>query len=143
MKEKDPLEKFFEEISKLVELAQNKELKPTDKFPEDIEQRLSEIEKNLQTFVNVNDRLIAEAGITASDIEKIIAKPDHLSADRRNLIDRTKKLKGVVEDIQRNYLIASSVAKKNEPYKGTKNKQVLARKKKFRGMGGTKDWKPM
>lgn len=143
MKEKDPLEKFYEEISKLVEIAQNKDLKPTEALPDNIQQRLAALEREVQTFVRVNDRLIAEAGITDSDIEKILDKPDHLSASRQQLLQRTKKLKGMVEEIQRNYLIASSMAKKNEPYKGTKNKQVQARKKKFRGMGGTKDWKPM
>lgn len=141
MKENEPLDKFFEEISKLVEIAQKKDLKPTQDFPKDIEDRLRVIERELEIFNAITNKQISDAGITPEMIRETISETGNLPQRQRHLLARIAKLKLSAEHIQRSYMIASTIAKKQISEK--KSKQISSRKKKFRGMGGQKDWKPL
>lgn len=140
MKEKDPLEKFLEEISKLLEASQKKDFKPTEEFPEDIEQRLELLASEVEKFKEINEARIAAAGISEKDIAETLAKIEQLPLNQRQLLEKAMNLKRTAEEIQRNYSIAGTVAKKAA---GAKSKQIIKRKAKFRGIGGQKDWKPL
>lgn len=137
MDEKNELERLLDQIAQLVQLAQGK---PTGNFPKDIEERLKQIERKVTLLNIANTAFLQTVDLNEDQVKNILASLEGLPDKERHLLERSKKLKGAVDDIQKNLKIATALAKEEE---GKEAKKRVARKKKFRSMGGQKGWKPL
>lgn len=144
MKE-DPFEKMVDQLYQLLELieeAKKKEL--VDEFPPDIEERLSQLELGVEIFKKINAQALNEAGISDDELKNLVRSP-FKGGKGYSTLERAKKLRKIVQEMEGNYNVEYQIAKRREKTFGKKEgaKNVArARKKKFKRLGGD-DWVPL
>lgn len=142
----NPFEKMLNQFYQLLELIEETKSKQVvDEFPPDIEERLTALEKGVELFKKINETAIGDAGITQEDLKRMIANPAKTRTREANILERAKKLRRIVEEIEQAYAVEYQIARRKEKVygkkKGAKN-IARARKKKFKRLGGD-DWVPL
>lgn len=142
----NPFEKMLEQFYQLLELIEEtKTKKVADEFPPDIEESLDALEKGVELFRKINETAISEAGITSEDLKKMIISPAKAKTREVVILERAKKLRQIVQEIEQRHAVEYQIAKRKEKVYGKKQdakSMAKARKKKFKRLGGD-DWVPL
>ncbi len=138
MEDYDSLENAFDALADLLKMADDIMKNPKDKkIPKDIQFKLFELEMRTKILHGITKQTMDQPEIDAERIKRMIFKPPKgLKSKDVHLIERAQQLKDDVE--LRKSLIEAELKKGKKPKKSTHKK---ARKKKFRGIGGSKKWK--
>lgn len=145
MTAQDPFENFLSQLNELMQLAdlKRKQGKPSEKLPEDINQRLMELEASTELLREITEKTLKNANIPEEKVQEALTSTNQLPAKERHLLERSKKMQTEVDAIKKELSKEVVIAKHHEKLVGKKGKTVQTRKKKFRPMGGHKDWKPL
>lgn len=129
----DPLRQFFDQVDNILAMVHAKKSQPIKDLPEGIEEKLRQIEKEVQLLCNTNKEIFKDAQPPA---EKLPVD----DKDKR-LLEYAERLEKEVAALQREYTIKATAAKQQEKKQGKAGERE--RKKKFNQFGGRKDWKPL
>jgi len=147
MPDKDPLDAFLDEVAKLLHfthesIANLEKQKPknADKNAEQLSQQLEQMESAVKIFLEVNAALLPHNPEDLKKIEQTISNLEQIPEDRRRIIERSKVLQKEVEEVQKDFTIASEIAKIEKEVKKEDKKESKTRKKKFRRVDDDK-WK--
>jgi hypothetical protein len=140
MREKDPIDKLFDEIADLTKMVSENQIDPKAELPSDINEKLTTLEQIASVLININDQALKYSGVTKERIQETLKNIHELPAHDRKILERGEKLKSEVEEIKGK--IAANIIKAVKKEKKGK-RPGIARKKKFRAVGGKKDWKPL
>lgn len=144
MKEKNPLDPIFDQIADLMQQIQVKRTSPIDEAAaQDLEQQFEKIQKDVELFCQINNQIIESEGITDQDLQNTIkGSKDHLPLKERQILEKAEQLKNHIEHEKLNLELAKGIIKKLNK-SDDKNKFGEKRKKKFKGVGGSKGWIPL
>lgn len=151
MTKQDPLDEAFSEIYQiLVFLQKNKELILGKNVTLEVEKQVDQLEKQVNQFVKETEEMIEKSGAKPAEIKRTLAELDALPADQKEALKRAKELKEKVESLRGEFREAGEEeasskpqAPKESPKKQTKNLTKAEHRKKYKRLGGKKDWKPM
>lgn len=147
MSSQDPMEKFAQEVEKLFQFMEKQRSKnsTSPEVPEGTEAILSLIEQYAQAISNASEETIRNAGADQEQLQKLINNPKDADINKaeRQILTRLNRLKQETDSAIQEIAVASEAAKAQEILIGKKGKAAKARKKKFKPLGGKKDWKPM
>jgi len=142
MAKRNPFEDIFEQISDLLSLAQENEGKALsdEKLPEGLEEQLDELEKGVELFRKITDEAVKRSGIDEEMVDKTIHRPStELGRSDKKILEKAKKLKGELENIEREFARKTQAVKLHKKKAKTAGKK---RKKKFKRLGG-QGWMPL
>ena len=149
MKKKNQIEVLLEQVAELLDqIHQHGSDKPeSDELPQLTEEKVWLIEQYVDFFRRVTDKAIADVGMSDAEIKQTLRKPPHksFSPRERRTLDRAQKLKQEVQAMRRE-LAAQKRAEKEpetEEKKKTDTSKKVARRKKFKRLGGKDDWMPL
>lgn len=134
----------FNQLWELVEVMKTKKL--ADEFPADVEEQLERLEEGVQLYKKLNTQAFNAAGVTEENLQAMQKNFLPSNPQEALMLERAKKLRKTVEEMGRSYEIAYHIAKRREEIYGKKQgaKNIAkARKKKFKRLGGDKDWVPL
>jgi hypothetical protein len=143
-----PFHKLLDQIADIIQFAyDNADKRIPQEKEAAVENQLADIERQVREFKKVNDKLIADYGLTdyiyqtmkeekgggalADEQREILARAEELI---NQAAAASKDLQGAAKDAKAENKTLKKVKKKKEP---------KLRKSKFRSMGGAKDWKPL
>ncbi|KIA77650.1 hypothetical protein [Parachlamydia acanthamoebae] len=115
-------------------------------MPPDLEDRLKRLEVGINLLKKINEQAMRESGITEETLLEMQNNPPPRHSKEGITLERAKKLRGVVQEIEQSYKIAYQIAKRREEIYGRKKgaKNIAKnRQKKFKRLGGDKDWVPL
>jgi hypothetical protein len=129
----DLLRQFFDRVESLLSLAHEKKDQPIKDLPEGIEEKLSQIGKEIELLCNTNEEIFKNAE----------APPEKTAISDKDarLLNYAENLKKEADTLQREFTIKANAAKRREKTQGKTGEKE--RKKKFNQMGGKKNWKPL
>lgn len=147
MKEKTLMERLLDQINDLMALAQvsfTKEIN-SEISPQEIQDKLSELEKQIDAMDKINNSLISQAGLTEADLQPMMKKvPDTVPPADRKLMEKINLMKQEALSIKRELGNAIDINKHKKAVLGKEGKRAGdVRKKKFKALGGKKDWLPL
>lgn len=158
MPDKDPIEKFLEEIAKTLELtekgkkalSEKGEEKTDEDVSDDIKMKLMKAKAAIEIFVKLNTAFIPPETEKVDELKNAIENPHGLPDSGRHIIEQSKKLQQDVEIIQKDInaaLTLNAAEKVEDPLstnvKAKKNQKEKTssedkdRRKKFRRMKDT------
>lgn len=140
MDEKDTIKKLFSQISDLVRTVKENPI-PPGPIPEGIEEKLKHLENLVHMISGFNDIALNELGVNDDKIRTAMNEIDLLPEKERNLIQDAMKMKEKVDIVEQDLSLQIQREKKRKKIIGARGSQE--RKKRFRPMGGKKDWKPL
>lgn len=141
MKKKDPIEGMLEKMGDFLSLiAENSEKSLSKDAPEGIEKELDRLEKDVADFSAMYDTVLELAGATPKQQKEA---PEGISPKEARLIEKAKLLRKEVAAHEKEYAKVADELKAKSGKKQSKKSKVQHRKKKFRRIGGKKDWKPL
>ena len=139
MPEKNPFEHILGQIADMVAFVQkNKDKAMKGDLPEDFDLQLNILEQAIQIYRSTLDETLKEAGGKPD--------PDALPTKDKRFLRRAQKLKEEALALKNELVPKKHVQKlKKKMYgkKGDKKSAGRARKKKFKRLGGDKDWLPL
>lgn len=142
-----PLENFFEQLAEILKRIEQLKATPSAELPEDLKDNRKYLEL-LNYYVQLLDRAnqdtFKKLGIKDEDIEKVINNPpESLPPRAERLLKRTEEYKQQLEAMRKEISTKATIAQQREEHKKKPDKLTKERKKKFRGVGGKKNWKPL
>lgn len=138
MKEKNPFDKVFDQIADLLAKTKVDKSKPLEgKFDKGVEKQLDEIEKNIEFLRKVTEEALEKSGIDSETLKGSIENPpDSFSRKEKRILERSKKLKGEADKVEREYAKKAEFAKiQKKKAKSTGKKRKRKIKKKLGGEG--------
>lgn len=134
-KENSEFEKIFEALTDILQYTvENMDQPMMGAIPDDLELRLSNLEKDIHLFCAAN-KILNEQNPKASSI-------DHLTKSERRSLERSQKLlREGEEKLAEANKKEGQVSAEKIPKKKISSKE--AHKKQYRRMGGNKNWKPL
>jgi uncharacterized protein YoxC len=147
-KPENPLEKVFNEINNLLREAYSRAHLPQNpELPNDIEEKLSALEEQVEQLTKNADKLVAKSGTDWRLVEDLIKGEElnKVQPQHKELLEKALELKNEAEKAKMNFQSAAADAleRGNVPGKKKKDDTAQSRKAKFKIVGGKKNWKPL
>jgi len=141
MKQRHPFEQLLDQITDLLALTEeNKRKVSSGKLDPAIQDKLDQVEKDVELFHKITQNAIKKSGINQEVLDQNIGNPpDNLPSKERKILERAQKLKKELESEERKWAIKKSIVKRQEKKAKTIGKK---RKKKFKRLGG-EGWMPL
>jgi len=146
MTSQNPIEQFLNKLTEFLRLANiERKKQPTGKMDPAVEERLAQLEHSVQVFKQLTEETLKQAGVQEEQIQRVLAEEARkaLPAKDRMLLEKSAKLEKEVKAISQELSKEVVIAKQKQKYVGKTGKTGQSRKKRFRPMGGNKDWKPL
>ncbi|MBA3957527.1 MAG: hypothetical protein H0X51_03915 [Parachlamydiaceae bacterium] len=143
MSSRDPLDRFLDELTDLMRLLQVNQSKNIDKIPDEVEEKLTELEGVAARMRKVNEETFKGLGLTEEQLEKALHFPENLTAEEKRTIERSLEISREVTKTKAELTVAVTIAEQRKKNAEGSPENIKARKKRFRPMGGKKHWKPM
>lgn len=145
MPDKDPIEKFLDEVARTLELTEqgkkkmleNKEKGIDEPIPADIQKKLENAKQAVEWFLKLNSAFIPTGEEHFAEIQKAIENPEKLPESGRQIIEQSKKLQKDVELIRNDINAALLLDRLENPVTQQEIKtkeEDRTRRKKFRGI---------
>lgn len=139
MKKKDAIEGMLEEMADFLNFIVKKSEKSLGgDVPEGIEKELDRLEQDVANFRAMYDTVLEIAEATPEQQTEV---PEGAAPKDVRLIDKAKLLRAEVAAYEKAYAKAAEEIEAKSGRKEGKQAKVQHRKKKFRRVGGKKDWK--
>lgn len=142
MNPNDGLNNFFDKLTELLRFIQMSKSKNIE-IPEDIEKQLQEIESVATLLRTINENTLKQVGLTEEQVRQSLNTGKEIPIAEKRLIERSQQLKKEIDASKKEIASAVTIAKQREKTLGKEGSGARARKKKFRAMGGKKNWKPL
>lgn len=133
-------ENFLNQLNDLLRLIDENRSKKAEITPE-IEERIARLERVVKILSNANKDTYSQLGLTDHKINEVLGKAKELPLKERALLQKSQILKAQIEKRHNEILPEVVIAKQHKKRTGKQGQKE--RKKKFRGLGGRKDWKPL
>lgn len=144
MEEKNKFEEMLEQFAELLRFIEQKAGTPIDpsKIPPDLKERLYKIQKDIQLFTKLGERVIALSEVPPEEIaRRLKGQSEEVSPEGRRLIEKTKELHDKTKALKAKYAPGPSTLEPlpltSEPIltKSVDDKTFRKRRKrKFKGM---------
>jgi hypothetical protein len=138
----NPFEQIFEQIAELLAITQESQKKPfsTEKLDDDIDEQVDDLEKQIGFFKKITDEALKRSGLDDQTLQKTINNPpNEFGSKDKRILDRAKKLRSDLENLEREFSRKSSIVKLQKKKAKTAGKKRI---KKFKRLGG-QGWMPM
>lgn len=143
MQPKEPIENFFDKLAEILALAENSKDKLGGKIPPDMEIRIQKLTRDMELFCRVGEATLKNLSVSEDKIEQALTTIEDLPAKEQQVLQKAQKLKEQLDILQRDIGIKVTIVKQKEKTFGKEGRESITRQKKFRKMGGKKNWKPL
>lgn len=134
----DPLEKFLQELTSLVDLIKLGKKIPMNKIPPDIQERLDNLDEQADFLSKINEMMFKEAGVKPEQLKKKPSEIEGITPEMANLLKQSENLRKEVAVLEGEAVAELIIAKRLEKEKVKKEKTSMTkRRKKFRHLGDT------
>jgi hypothetical protein len=143
--EQNSLETLLGKIQDLLQFAQQNASKPVDphNIPSDIEEQLIRMEKEMENFKAISEKIVELSGTPSEDVDKVLSSGDisQVSPAAQRLLRKAEELafqaKGLGGEVPEGIL--------SDPRSNRKKKAITGqeRRKKFKRFGSNDNWKPL
>ncbi len=144
MREKSAYQYLLEKAQALMRRTEGKPIAPGE-LPKGILERLAQLERIVQEYLELNQKLLQRIGVTPDDVARAMAKPNTFLSERDAATMRFGK--EVLQQAKSRYMQLSmlmrAMKERNEAEATTGAKKGEARRRKFRRLGGKGKWMPM
>lgn len=143
MDDKSPLENLFDQMSELLKLINDGTTKGIneDIVPADIEKSMKKLEKEVDAFTKLGDKVVALSGLSPMELQKYLdGNVEEITPEGKELLNKAKQLQRQAESLETSFKsgILEEVEKKSEDPEYGKH-----RRKKFKRFGSNDKWKPL
>lgn len=142
MAQKDPLEDFLDEVSKVMGFLNASKNKPIKEIPKEIIQWLEVLVKQGEILAKTSDIVMTDAGVTEEEKKRKGKEIKTLPVETRRLLTRAEQIELELAVAEGEAAAEMIIAKKREKDAKKGSQNAAKRKKKFRRLGGG-DWKPL
>ncbi len=147
MPQEDPLDEALFVIEKLISfLEKNVYSMVNTQDLANIESQLNMLEQKIGNFASDSESGLRDAGLEKKDL--ILMKdgkiPENVTGEQKETIQKAERLKQRLRDLQE--IVAQEKGPQEKALKKKVDKKKLTereRRKKFKRLGGTDDWKPL
>lgn len=133
-------ENFLNQLNDLIKLIDESRSKKAEISPE-IEERIARLESVVKILSNANKETYLQLGLSEQKIDEAVEKSKELPLKERTLFQKSQILKAQIQKRHNEILHEVAIAKQRKKRTGKQGEKE--RQKKFRGLGGRKDWKPL
>lgn len=142
MTEETPMERFLNEMAKLLKTTQEKidylnkdEARAQESVPDEVIGKLFEFQQALDLFITMNKCFIPETEEGKKKLEEVIKQPEELPEEERMTLEKVGFLRQNVEKARKDLLVSLALLKSKNLLKEIEGKK---RRKKFRGFNDIK-----
>lgn len=152
----NPFDFLFDEISKILKMVQNGELKTDmDKMPPDFDKRIEELRKKVVAFGRISEDIVKLSGVSAEELKlRLEGISKEIPEDGKELIQRSKEIRSQAQEISDRLEITlqgvpsaqldqSALASTPDDKKIKDEDYAKKRRSKFKRFGGDNKWKPL
>jgi hypothetical protein len=143
MQSKEPIENFFDKLAEILSLGEDSKNKLEGKIPPNMEVRIKKLIRDMELYCLVGEATLKNLPVSTEKIESALTTIEDLPAKDQQVLQKAQKLKEQLDLLQRDIGIKVTIAKQKEKNFGKEGKESTARQKKFRKMGGKKNWRPL
>lgn len=136
----DFIDNFFRELTDLLRLLEKAKTKKVD-IPEEFKDKLALIEAHQKLLNRLNEETLERLGFTTGKIEQAVTNTENINPKDKQILETTKNFKKEIEKLKREIEPEVFIAKQKQ--KNIGKAAIRSREKRFRRMGGKKDWKSL
>ena len=141
MKDKNPIDLLLKQIGDILDGIQSYQ-GPIGEVSPQILEEVGRLEKAIALFEETNNKTFQEANIDINTLKNQTLQSHHTSPQKRQQLEKAQTLEKDAKRLQ-HALIQILAKRKLEDVKGSNTQQIRERRKRFKRVGGNKNWIPL
>ncbi|MBA2369022.1 MAG: hypothetical protein H0V82_08375 [Candidatus Protochlamydia sp.] len=144
MKEKSPAEILLGQVAEMIQLIQNHKGPISDNVTPRVKEEIERLESAIAIFEEANQKSFEEANINIESMRLDASRSTSLGEKDKQLLQRAREIERDAKNLQAaNSQIIEKTKKNNAESKDTLKEQIKERRKRFKPLGGSKNWIPL
>ncbi len=144
MQEKNPIEPLLAQVADLIKMIQEHQGPISDKITPRVLEEIERLENAVALFEEVNQKTLQEANIDIEELRMNASRSTALSSKDKQVLQRAREIEKDAKNLQFAFSKVIERGKKaaasiQDPLK----QQIKERRKRFKPLGGNKNWIPL
>jgi hypothetical protein len=144
MKEKSPAEILLGQVAEMIQIIQNHSGPISDNLTPRVKEEIERLESAIAIFEEANQKSFEDANINIDALRLDASRSSSLGEKDKQLLQRAREIEKDAKNLQfaNSKIIEKTKLKKTES-KDPLKEQIKERRKRFKPLGGSKNWIPL
>ena len=144
MKEKSPAEILLGQVAELIQRIQNHKGPISDNLTPRVKEEIERLESAIAIFEEANQKSFEEANVNIEALRLDASRSSSLGEKDKQLLQRAREIEKDAKNLQfANSQIIEKSKKKPADSKDPLKEKIKERRKRFKPLGGSKNWIPL
>ncbi|CUI16015.1 hypothetical protein PNK_0381 [Candidatus Protochlamydia naegleriophila] len=143
MKEKNPIEPLLAQVADLIKRIQEHQGPISDNITPRVLEEIERLENAVALFEEVNQKTLQEADIDIEALRMNASRSAVLSDKDKQVLQRAREIEKDAKSLQFAFSKVIERGKKAAPVQDPLKQQIKERRKRFKPLGGNKNWIPL